>query len=96
GDLGGGFANTQIEMGRYLAPDVFFALILRPLTGLGATGRSTRLPGARLEYGFMDYWTLEGYLEDRLARQGGAGFGDLDRDVDGRVFGVSLFREWGY
>ena len=90
----GFFADTQIEMGRYVGQNVFLAVTLRPLTGLGAF-RSTQLPGARLEWRFREYWSAEGFLEDRLARQGRSAFGELDNDF-ARVFGVSLFRDWGY
>ena len=93
-DPTGLFADTQIEMGRYVGENVFFAVSLRPLTRFGPI-RRTQLPGARLEWRFQESWSTEGFLEDRFARPGGAGFGELDNDFT-RVFGVSLFREWGY
>ena len=88
------FADTRVEMGRYVGQNVFFAVALRPLTGLGPV-RRTQLPGARLEWSFREFWSTEGFIEDRLARLSGSGFGELDNDF-ARVFGVSLFRDWGY
>ena len=88
------FADTQIEMGRYVDENVFLAVTLRPLTGSGSL-RRTQLPGARLEWRFRELWSAEGFLQDRLARLSAASFGELDNDF-ARVFGISLFREWGY
>ncbi len=92
--LGSTFADTQIEVGQYLAENVFLALVLRPLTGLGA-GNRTQFPGARLEWRFTDLWTAEAFAEDRFAREGASGFGDLGIRLS-RVFGFSIYREWGY
>ncbi len=88
------FAETEVEMGRYVGENLFISLTLRPLTGLGPT-RRTNLPGARVEWRFNQFWSIEGFLEDRFARLGSSGFGELDNDF-ARVFGISLFREWGY
>ena len=88
------FADTQIEMGRYIGENVFLAVTLRPLTGAGAASRR-HLPSARLEWRFREDWSTESFVEDRLPRQGRSTFGELDNDVR-RVFGISLFRDWGY
>ncbi len=90
-DPSGLFAETEIEMGRYVGENVFISITLRPLTGLGPT-RRTQLPGARVEWRFNQFWSIEGFLEDRLARLGGTGFGELDNDF-ARVF--SDFRSFG-
>ena len=94
GGIGGTFAETQIEVGQYLADNLFMAIMLRPLTGLGARTQ-TQFPGARLEWRFADLWMLEGVLEDRFARQPASGFGDLGLRLD-KVLGFSIYREWGY
>ena len=94
GGIGGTFADTQIEVGQYLADNLFMAVMLRPLTGLGARTQ-TQFPGARLEWRFADLWMLEGVLEDRFARQPASGFGDLGLRLD-KVLGFSIYREWGY
>ncbi len=88
------FADTQVEMGRYVDENVFLAVTLRPLSGSGAL-RRTQLPGGRLEWRVREFWSAEGFLQDRFARLGAANFGELDNDFR-RVFGISLFREWGY
>ena len=67
------FADTQIEMGRYVDENVFLAVTLRPLAGSGSL-RRTQLPGARLEWRFRELWSAEGFLQDRLARLGAASF----------------------
>ncbi len=94
GAIGGTFAETQIEVGQYLADNLFMAVMLRPLTGLGARTQ-TQFPGARLEWRFADLWMLEAVLEDRFARQPASGFGDLGLRLD-KVLGFSIVREWGY
>jgi len=90
----GAFAGTQIEVGQYVADNLFLALVLRPLTGLGAQAQN-QFPGARLEWRFADLWTLEGFVEDRFAREAASGFGQLGLRLD-KVLGFSLYREWGY
>jgi translocation and assembly module TamB len=90
----GTLAQTQIEMGQYVGQNLFLAITLRPLTGLGARTQ-TQFPGARLEWRFTDLWTTEAFLEDRFAREAAAGFGELGLRLD-KVFGFSLYREWGY
>lgn len=87
-------ASAQVELGRYFFEDVFVAVLLRPLTGLTGTERVSR-PGVRVEWRFSDLWTVEGFVEDRFARSGATGFGDLGFRPE-QVLGLSLFREWGY
>ncbi len=91
--LGGAFAATQVEVGQYISQNLFLALVLRPLRGIG--GSQAQLPGARLEWRFADTWTLEGYVEDRFGRRGVYTFGEAGLQVS-RIFGVELYREWGY
>jgi autotransporter translocation and assembly factor TamB len=91
--VGSAFAGTQVEVGQYLRENLFLALVLRPLQGIGGT--QAQLPGARLEWRFSDTWTMEGYVEDRFGRQGVYTFGQAGLQVS-RIFGIELFREWGY
>jgi len=93
GDPSGLFADTEIEMGRYVGENVFLSVVLRPLTGPDSSRRT--LPGARVEWRFEQFWSLRGFVEDRLTRPGGSGFGELDNNF-ARVFGLSLFGDWGY
>jgi translocation and assembly module TamB len=90
--LSNSFVGTKIEMGQYVSEDIFLAFVLRPISGVGS---GSRLPGARLEWKFADDWSLEGFVEDRFAREGASGFGELGLKLS-KVLGVSLFREWGY
>ena len=94
GNTAGLFSDTQIEMGRYVGENVFLAVTIRPVTGSTAA-RRVQLPSARLEWRFREDWSTESFIEDRLARQGRSSFGELDNDTR-RVFGISVFRDWGY
>ena len=94
GRTAGLFSDTQIEMGRYVGENVFLAVTLRPVTG-GTAARQVQLPSARLEWRFREDWSTASFIEDRLARQGRSSFGELDNDTR-RVFGISVFRDWGY
>jgi hypothetical protein len=88
-----GLVDTQVELGQYLSDNVFLALVLRPLQGIG--GSQAQIPGARLEWRFSDLWTLNAYLEDRFGREGVYTFGEAGLQVN-RIFGLEIFREWGY
>ena len=91
--LSGSLAYTQIEVGRYLGQDLFLALVVRPLSGFGAVSQT--FPGARVEWRFTDTWSVEGFVEDRFAREATTGFGTLGVRLS-KVLGLSLYREWGY
>ncbi len=90
---GQGLVDTQVELGQYLTENVFLALVLRPLRGIG--GSQAQIPGARVEWRFTDLWTFNAYVEDRFGREGVYTFGELGLQVN-RIFGLELFREWGY
>ena len=92
--LSGSFVQTQIEVGQYLGPNLFLAVVLRPLGGLQGGGQA-QLPGARIEWRFTDAWSMEGFVEDRFAREGASGFGELGLRLS-KIFGVFLYRDWGY
>lgn len=88
-----GLVDTQVELGQYLTDNLFLALSLRPLRGIG--GSQAQIPGARVEWQLTDAWTFNAFLEDRFGRQGGASFVDQGLRIN-RVFGLEIFREWGY
>jgi len=92
--LSGSFVQTQIEVGQYLGPNLFLAVVLRPLGGLQGGGQA-QLPGARIEWRFTDAWSMEGFVEDRFAREGASGFGELGLRLS-KIFGLFLYRDWGY
>ncbi len=92
--LKGTVAATQVEIGQYLTQDIFAAVILRPLSGLGGANQ-TQFAGLRTEWRLSDAWTLEGFVEDRWLRS------PLFRAVDAAfrselIKGFFLYREWGY
>lgn len=88
------FAGTQIEVGRYFGGgDYFGALMLRPLARVGARG--SLLGGARIEWQASDQYHLEVFAEDQFLRVGALGAQDLGLNSF-LIYGLALFREWGY
>lgn len=85
-------ATTQVEIGQYLTDDLFAAIVWRPLTDLGAGTNQSQFAGLRLEWLLADFWTLEGFFEDRFARSP-LFRGDYQRD---KILGFFFWREWGY
>ncbi|MEZ4415369.1 MAG: translocation/assembly module TamB domain-containing protein [Gemmatimonadota bacterium] len=83
-----GLRTAEVEVGKYVADDVFLALILSPFA-------SQRFSGFRVEWRLSDEVGVEGFVERRLAQLGATGFDELLFDLR-RVIGVRLFREWGY
>ena len=89
-----GASSLQVEAGRYLLDNVF-------LTGVYQRGycADPTLPvnsrGVRVEVGLPKDVTLEGFVEDRCTREGFRGLGGLSLQL-ARIWGFSLFREWGY
>ncbi|CAN5733104.1 hypothetical protein BH23GEM11_BH23GEM11_00770 [soil metagenome] len=88
-----GLVDTQVELGQYVTDNIFLALVLRPLRGIG--GSQAQIPGARVEWRFTDLWTFNAYVEDRFGREGVFTFGEAGLQVN-RIFGLELFRDWGY
>lgn len=88
--LGGGtqrslLYGTEVEIGRYLTPDVFVRAT-QPLGGF--------LPGAALEWSFLPDWRLEFSTEDRARRYSAYG---TSLDVfSNRTWGLMLFRQWDF
>lgn len=89
--LGSGFNSTRVEVGWYLAPDLFVTLLARPLS----QSNNSQFAGVRLEWSARDLFSVEGFWEDRFLRQGISGFGGLGIQAS-KVGGVFFFREWGY
>ncbi|TVP77202.1 MAG: translocation/assembly module TamB [Gemmatimonadales bacterium] len=89
----GTFQDTEVELGQYITDDLFLALVLRPLQGLG--GARAQIPGARLEWRFSETWLMEAYVEDRFGREAGFTFGDPGLSL-ARVLGLEMWRDWGY
>jgi translocation and assembly module TamB len=84
--LTGFLAGTQLELGRYLGPRVFVGYSQRLSNGIYD-------PAVRLEWRFLPEFSLEMFAEDRFARM--PGFGPRDIGLR-KVYGFSLFREWGF
>ncbi len=91
----GSGGSLQVEAGRYLSDQVF-------LSGLYQRGGSCADPakqassiGLRGEFQVSDEVVLESFWEDRCARDGFRGLGDLSF-AQAKIWGFSLFRKWGY
>lgn len=78
-------SQTEVEAGKYLGQNLFVS-ITQPL--------GSRLPGATLEWQFRQDWTLEARTENRFGR----GMLTLGSDALNaqRMWGLFLFREWGF
>ena len=85
--IAGLLAGTEIEVGRYLAPNLYAAFTQRLRS-------PTRTPGVRLEWRFHPTYSMELFTEDRFARAPTIGFAESVEPK--KVFGFFLFREWGY
>ncbi len=86
--IGGLIENTQIQLGRYLTPELFVIWTQRLGTG------STSGADVKLEWRIARNLTAEFYAEDRFARTPSFGLSQIANAR--RVFGFFLFREWGY
>ncbi len=86
--LGDIFAGTQVELGHYLRENLFVAFTQR------LARETTKVPGIRLEWRIAPTWTAEVFSEDRFARQPSISFDQSP--VVSRIYGLFLFREWGY
>jgi hypothetical protein len=87
--------DTQVELGRYLGDDLFLIMVLRPFD----TGPQDQnnVAGIRVEWALTDDYNSELFYEDRFLRSSSALLGSSSGLVDNtRVYGVFLFREWGY
>jgi hypothetical protein len=77
--------GTELEIGRYLTPDLFVSAT-QPLGG--------QLPGFGLEWSFSTHWRLEFVTEDRFRRY--ASYGYSFSSFSRRTYGLMLFREWNF
>ncbi|MCL7956576.1 MAG: translocation/assembly module TamB [marine benthic group bacterium] len=77
--------GTEIEIGRYLTPDLFVK-VTQPLGG--------RLPGMTVDWAFLPSWRLEFRTEDRFNRY--ASYGYSFSTYSDRTWGFLLFREWAF
>ena len=78
-------SQTEVQAGKYLGQNLFVS-VTQPL--------GSRLPGATLEWQFRQNWTLEARTENRFGR----GMLSLGSDALNaqRMWGLFLFREWGF
>lgn len=81
-------SGTQLELGRYWLDSRVFIGYSQPL---GSPGHD---PTVRIEYRFHPEFSLEMFAEDRFART--PGFGLRSEAGLRKVYGFSLFREWGF
>ena len=77
--------GTELEIGRYLTPDIFVRAT-QPLGG--------QLPGFGLEWSFSRDWRLEFVTEDRFKRY--ASYGYSFSSYSRRTYGLMLFRDWNF
>jgi autotransporter translocation and assembly factor TamB len=77
--------GTEIEIGRYLTPELFVK-VTQPLGG--------RLPGMTIDWVFLPAWRLELKTEDRFNRY--ASYGYSFSTYSSRTWGLMLFREWEF
>ena len=87
GVFAGWLANTRIELGRYITPQLFVAYTQR----LADPANSA---GWRLEWEINPTISAELFLEDRFARE--PDFGFTESAALRKVYGFFLFREWTY
>jgi hypothetical protein len=85
--LAGLLAGTQLEVGRYLGSELFVGYSQR-------LGTAAYDPAVRIEWRFLPEFTLEMFAEDRFARL--PGFGTRAEPGLRKVYGFTLFREWGF
>lgn len=85
---------VQIEAGTYLSDEVFLAGLFQRGSCADPTSVANSW-GLRMEVEVPKDVVLEGFLEDRCTREGFRGLGDLSFQV-AKIWGFSLYREWGY
>lgn len=89
-----GASSLQVELGWYVLENVFLTGVYQrrfcadPTLPVGSGG-------VRVEVEMPRDVTLEGFLEGRCTRQRYRGLGDLSLEL-ARIWGVQIFREWGY
>jgi len=89
-----GLSGTTLEAGHYVGNDVFVVLVFRPPSEQAQN--SNFLGGARVEWVLTDDYNVELFFEDRFLRTGSAMLGATGLLDNKNIWGVFLFREWGY
>jgi autotransporter translocation and assembly factor TamB len=79
--------GTEVEIGRYLTPDLFVKAT-QPLGG--------QLPGLTVDWTFLPKWRLELKTEDRFKRYAAYGYNYSFSGFSQRTWGMMLFREWNF
>ncbi len=77
--------GTEIEIGRYLTPELFVK-VTQPFGG--------RLPGLTMDWAFLPDWRLEFKTEDRFNRY--QSYGYSFSTYSSRTWGLMLYREWAF
>ncbi|HUG40622.1 MAG TPA: translocation/assembly module TamB domain-containing protein [Longimicrobiales bacterium] len=91
--------DAQLELGAYALRDEDWGDVFLVGTVRLPRGAQTGSPllssvgGVRAEWRFHPTWTSEFFFEDRFARLPSFGLEEIE---DRRVWGLSLFRDWGY
>lgn len=85
--------STVATIGKYVSDDLFLGVRWRPFGAQGAASRNAF--SGRLEWRFRDEWALEAFAEDRSLRDSFVSLDALGLDLS-KVFGLFIFREWGY
>ncbi|MGI9626542.1 MAG: translocation/assembly module TamB domain-containing protein [Longimicrobiales bacterium] len=86
--------GVQVEAGVYVADEVFLAGTFERGSCADPTSVINSW-GVRVEVQVPRDAILEGFLEDRCTRDGFRGLGDLSFQL-AKIWGFSLYREWGY
>jgi hypothetical protein len=85
-------SSARIEAGRYFGDDIFLIVVFS-----AGANEENPVPGIRVEWALTDDYNVEGFFEDRFLRSGSALLtttsGLIEND---KIWGVFLFREWGY
>ncbi len=92
GPLSSEVRSTGVTVGKYVSDAVFLGVGWRPF---GDGGANRNAFSGRLEWRFRDEWALEAFAEDRSLSDSFVRLGELGFDLS-KVFGLFIFREWGY
>jgi translocation-and-assembly-module (TAM) inner membrane subunit TamB-like protein len=89
-DVSSIFTNTKLELGRYIGRDVF--LVVSALPGYGEVSPGQQF-GVRVQWRPFSTYTFEAYTDNQFYR---ATSGIEPTRPFQRVYGLSLFWDWGY
>jgi len=88
-----GLLGTQVEAGSYVGRDVFVVAVFQWSGGQSDAQNTVR--GVRVEWD-GDALGAEVFWEDRFLRSSSGGIPLPDLTLQPRVFGLFVFRDWGY